>query len=143
MRGSLAGISAAVTSLVAVAFLVPLAVVVGDVARDRVLAEAFRSAAAIGPVLVLTTREEDVARVVSGTAEGSAGRFADYKWDFVLDVADRVRRQRPGVQFATSSYGYARNPPKSVGRIPPEFVINLCQNSTTPSFAADLVLREE
>jgi len=61
MRGSLARISAAVTALVAVAFLVPLTLLVGDVVRDRALADAFRTAAAVGPVLAVTTDPRQVA----------------------------------------------------------------------------------
>jgi len=61
LRGSLARISAAVTALVAVAFLVPLTLLVGDVVRDRALADAFRTAAAVGPVLAVTTDPRQVA----------------------------------------------------------------------------------
>jgi len=78
VRRSLAGISIAVTSLVAVAFLVPLAIVVGTTVRDRVIAEAFRNAAAIGPVLALTTDRGDVARVIASTPTGASGRMTVY-----------------------------------------------------------------
>jgi signal transduction histidine kinase len=78
VRRSLAGISFAVTGLVAVAFLVPLAIVAGNTVRDRVLAEAGRNAAAIGPVLALTTDRRDVERVVAGTPTGARGRMTVY-----------------------------------------------------------------
>ena len=78
MRRSLAGISFAVTVLVAVAFLVPLAVLVGSTVRQRVLAEAFRDAASVGPVLVVTTEPNDVRRVLQSTSAGAAGRTTVY-----------------------------------------------------------------
>jgi signal transduction histidine kinase len=78
VRRSLAGISFAVTGLVAIAFLVPLAIIVGNTVRDRVLAEAGRNAASIGPVLALTTDREDVERVVASTPTGARGRMTVY-----------------------------------------------------------------
>jgi signal transduction histidine kinase len=73
MRRSLAGISTAVTCLVALAFLVPLSLLVGDVVRDRALADAFRTAAAVGPVLALTTEPREVTSAIDGIP-GAAGR---------------------------------------------------------------------
>jgi signal transduction histidine kinase len=78
VRRSLAGISVAVTALVAVAFLVPLAVLVGSTVRQRVVAEAFGQAAAFGPVLVVTTEPADVRRVLQSTPAGVAGRVTVY-----------------------------------------------------------------
>ncbi len=78
MRRSLAGISVAVTALVAVAFLVPLALLVGSAVRQRVVGDAFRVAAAISPVLVVATSPGDVQRVVAGTPSGSSGRLTVY-----------------------------------------------------------------
>jgi signal transduction histidine kinase len=78
VRRSLAGISVAVTALVAIAFLVPLAVLVGGTVRQRVLAEAFRDAAAVGPVLVVTADPNDIRRVLQGTSSGAADRTTVY-----------------------------------------------------------------
>jgi signal transduction histidine kinase len=78
VRRSLAGISVAVTALVAVAFLVPLAVLVGGTVRQRVLAEAFRDAASVGPVLVVTDDPSDIRRVLQGTSSGAADRTTVY-----------------------------------------------------------------
>jgi signal transduction histidine kinase len=78
VRRSLAGISFAVTGLVAVAFLVPLAIIAGNTVRDRVLAEAGRNAASIGPVLALTTDPRDVQRVVASTPTGARGQMTVY-----------------------------------------------------------------
>jgi len=54
MRRTLALVSAAVTSMVAIAFLIPLAVVVADIARDQAFSTAALQAAAIGPTLSAT-----------------------------------------------------------------------------------------
>lgn len=86
--------------------------------------------------------DRDVAAGWDRKEEGDQGRFADYKWDFVLDVANRVRRERPGVRFCTASYGFARKPPKIPDRIPADITVDLCQNSTSPLFAGDLALRD-
>jgi signal transduction histidine kinase len=65
-----------VTALVAIAFLVPLTVIVGSTVRQRVVASAFQSASAIGPILVVTTEPGDIRRVVASTGPGAAGRMA-------------------------------------------------------------------
>ena len=58
VRTTLALVSAAVTSMVAIAFLIPLAVIVRDVARDRAFTSAQLAGAAIEPVLSITTDRE-------------------------------------------------------------------------------------
>ncbi|WP_328667116.1 HAMP domain-containing histidine kinase [Streptomyces sp. NBC_00322] len=74
MRRALAGISLAATLMVALSFLVPLALLVRDQARDRVTTAAEQRAAALSPVLALTTRPADVQQAVSGL--GSDDRLA-------------------------------------------------------------------
>ncbi|MCX4824525.1 HAMP domain-containing histidine kinase [Streptomyces sp. NBC_01142] len=66
MRRALAGIALAVTTMVALSFLIPLALLVRDQARDRVTTAAVQRAAALSPVLALTTRQADVQQAVSG-----------------------------------------------------------------------------
>ena len=78
MRRTLALVSAAVTSMVAIAFLIPLAVIVRDVARDRAFTSAQLSAAAIEPVLAVTTSRAALARAVASTQAGQAGQLALY-----------------------------------------------------------------
>lgn len=78
MRRSLAAISVAVTTVVAVAFLIPLALLVGSVVRDRALAAAFRSAAAIGPVLAVSPDRAALARALSGSPAVSDRRTTVY-----------------------------------------------------------------
>ncbi|MDN3359200.1 HAMP domain-containing sensor histidine kinase [Actinomadura sp. DC4] len=76
MRRSLALVSAAVTSMVALAFLVPLALMVREIARDRALADAERQAASLAPALAISTNRAKIQRAVESTQAGEAGRVA-------------------------------------------------------------------
>ncbi|MEV8531553.1 HAMP domain-containing sensor histidine kinase [Streptomyces sp. NPDC051211] len=60
MRRTLTGIALAATAMVALSFLIPLAMLVREQARDRVTTAAEQRAAALSPVLALTTRPQDV-----------------------------------------------------------------------------------
>ncbi|NBM16118.1 HAMP domain-containing sensor histidine kinase [Streptomyces sp. GC420] len=66
MRRALAGVALAVTSMVALSFLIPLALLVQSEARSRATTEAEQRAAALAPVLALTTRPADVRQAVAG-----------------------------------------------------------------------------
>jgi signal transduction histidine kinase len=76
MRRSLALVSAAVTSMVALAFLVPLALLVREIARDHALTDAERQAASLAPVLAISTDRTAIERAVESTRAGEAGRIA-------------------------------------------------------------------
>ncbi|GAA4636050.1 hypothetical protein GCM10023196_084200 [Actinoallomurus vinaceus] len=76
MRRSLALVSAAVTSMVALAFLIPLALMVKEIARDRALADAERQAGSLAPALAITTDRTALERAVASTQAGAAGRMA-------------------------------------------------------------------
>src|SRR3984957_10399356 len=78
MRRTLALVSAAVTSMVAIAFLIPLAIIVRDVARDRAFTSAQLAGAAIEPVLTVTTSRATLGRAVASTQAGEAGQLAVY-----------------------------------------------------------------
>ncbi|MEU0373836.1 HAMP domain-containing sensor histidine kinase [Streptomyces sp. NPDC006283] len=65
MRRALAGIALAVTSMVALSFLIPLALLVREQARDRVTTAAQQRASALSPVLALTTERGDVQQAVA------------------------------------------------------------------------------
>jgi signal transduction histidine kinase len=78
IRTTLALVSAAVTSMVAIAFLLPLAVIVRDVARDQALTSARLAGASIEPVLAVTTARPALDRAILSTAAGAAGRIAVY-----------------------------------------------------------------
>lgn len=70
MRRALAGIALAATLMVALSFLIPLALLVRDQARDRATTAAEQRAAALSPVLALTTKPADVQQAVSGLSSG-------------------------------------------------------------------------
>ena len=76
MRKTLALVCAAVTSMVAIAFLIPLAVIVRDMARDRAFTSAQLAGASIEPVLAVTTDPAALQRAIVGTAAGAAGQLA-------------------------------------------------------------------
>ncbi|SCL29971.1 Signal transduction histidine kinase [Micromonospora inyonensis] len=64
---ALASLVAAVGTLVALAFLIPLGTTLQDRARDEALADAARRAALVTGTLAVSTRAEDVARAVEAT----------------------------------------------------------------------------
>ncbi|HWO60274.1 MAG TPA: two-component sensor histidine kinase, partial [Umezawaea sp.] len=76
MRRSLALVALAVTSMIALAFLIPLALVVAQLAEDRALAEAERQAVALTPVLVITNEPRAIEQALASTQYGGAGRIA-------------------------------------------------------------------
>lgn len=78
VRTTLALVSAAVTSMVAIAFLIPLAVIVRDVARDRAFTSAQLAGAAIEPVLSITTDRAALERAIASTPAGASGDLAVY-----------------------------------------------------------------
>ncbi|MBO3744624.1 HAMP domain-containing histidine kinase [Streptosporangiaceae bacterium NEAU-GS5] len=71
MRKSLALVAVAVTAMVALAFLIPLAVVVKEIAENRALAEAERQAATIVPALVVTDDTTALERALASTPAGA------------------------------------------------------------------------
>ncbi len=79
VRQRLVLVFAAVTSMVAIAFVVPLCVLVRDVARERALDGADRDASALFPVLAVTDDADALAVAVSRTPAGSNGRLRIYE----------------------------------------------------------------
>ncbi|GGZ23049.1 two-component sensor histidine kinase [Streptomyces poonensis] len=71
MRWALVKVCVAVTTMVVVAFAVPLGLVIKEMARDRAFAGAEREAAAVAPALSITTDRDELERVVA--AAGSDG----------------------------------------------------------------------
>ncbi|SNQ49574.1 Integral membrane sensor signal transduction histidine kinase [Frankia canadensis] len=76
MRWALARVAVAVTTMVALAFLVPLGLLVQHSAHDRAFTRAERQAAQLGPALAITTDQDALRRAVASTADGAAGRVA-------------------------------------------------------------------
>jgi signal transduction histidine kinase len=74
MRWALVKVCVAVTTMVVVAFAVPLGLVIKEMARDRAFSNAERQAAAIAPALSITTDREQLERVVAsaGSDDGMA-----------------------------------------------------------------------
>lgn len=81
MRRTIALVCAAVTSMVAIAFLVPLALLVRQFARDRAFSDAELRAAAIEPVLAVTTSPGGLARAIGAAQAGTDSRVAVYLSD--------------------------------------------------------------
>ena len=76
--------------MVAIAFLIPLAVIVRDVARDRAFTSAQLAGAAIEPVLAVSTDRATLDRAIVSTPAGAAGQLAVY-----LTGPSRVAGARP------------------------------------------------
>ncbi|WAZ21959.1 HAMP domain-containing histidine kinase [Streptomyces cinnabarinus] len=72
MRWALVKVSLAVTTMVVLAFAVPLGLVIKEMARDRAFSNAEREAAAVAPALSITTDRDQLERVVA-----SAGSEAE------------------------------------------------------------------
>ncbi|MGW2208175.1 sensor histidine kinase [Streptomyces sp. NPDC001781] len=71
MRWALVKVCLAVTTMVVVAFAIPLGLVVKEMARDRAFAGAEREAAAVSPALSITTDRDELERVVAAAGAGS------------------------------------------------------------------------
>ncbi|HEX5400691.1 MAG TPA: two-component sensor histidine kinase, partial [Pseudonocardiaceae bacterium] len=67
MRWALARVALAVTATVALAFLIPLALTVRQTAHDKAFADAEQQAAAMAPVLAVTTDAEALRRALAST----------------------------------------------------------------------------
>ncbi|MEY9875445.1 signal transduction histidine kinase [Streptacidiphilus sp. MAP12-33] len=76
MRGALFKVCVAVTTMVALAFLIPLGLMVRETARERAFTAAERQAATLGPALAITTDQGALARALASTQDGAAGLIA-------------------------------------------------------------------
>ncbi|MFI6205230.1 sensor histidine kinase [Streptomyces sp. NPDC051041] len=72
MRWALVKVSLAVTTMVVVAFAVPLGLVIREMARDRAFSNAERHAAAVAPALSITTDRDQLERVVAAAGADAA-----------------------------------------------------------------------
>jgi signal transduction histidine kinase len=72
MRWALVKVCLAVTTMVVVAFAIPLGLVIKEMARDRAFSGAEREAAALAPALSITTDRDQLERVVA-SAGSDAG----------------------------------------------------------------------
>ncbi|MEN3536090.1 HAMP domain-containing sensor histidine kinase [Microbispora sp. ZYX-F-249] len=102
MRRSLALVAVAVTAMVALAFLIPLAVAVKEIAESRALADAERQAATIVPALVVTDDAAALERALASTPAGTSrlavhlpdGRTVGRSRVAPADVAGAAERAR-------------------------------------------------
>ena len=76
MRWALNRLALAITSMVALAFLVPLAVATRQIAYDRAISDARQQATSMVTVLGVDSDLVTLTNAVAGTAAGSAGRLA-------------------------------------------------------------------
>ncbi|MEU5091568.1 HAMP domain-containing sensor histidine kinase [Streptomyces sp. NPDC021356] len=100
MRWALVKVCLAVTTMVVVAFAVPLGLVVKEMARDRAFSHAERQAAAVAPALSITTERDQLERVVASA--GSDARMAVHipatEGGRAVDIG---RRRAAGADIAT------------------------------------------
>ncbi|MER5636338.1 ATP-binding protein [Kitasatospora sp. NPDC002227] len=76
MRWAMVKAAVAGTTMVALAFLIPLGLMVQQTARDRAFTAAERQAAALGPALAITTDQDAIARALASTDAGARDRIA-------------------------------------------------------------------
>ncbi|MFJ2579775.1 sensor histidine kinase [Kitasatospora aureofaciens] len=76
LRWALIKAAVAGTTMVALAFLIPLGLMVQQTARDRAFTAAERQAAALGPALAITTDQDAINRALASTDAGAQNRMA-------------------------------------------------------------------
>ncbi|MFI0541857.1 HAMP domain-containing sensor histidine kinase [Streptomyces sp. RP5T] len=88
MRWALVKVCLAVTTMVVVAFAVPLGLVIKEMARDRAFSNAEREAAAVAPALSITTDRDQLERVVAsaGADSGMAVHLPAGKGQRAVDI---------------------------------------------------------
>ena len=98
MRRRLVALAATTTIMVALAFLIPLAVLVRTLARDRALSAAELEAQSLAPVLALTQDTTALEAAVRATTPGAKGRSDTWQGENKgaalagsLSPSDRVR----------------------------------------------------
>ncbi|MEU0333174.1 HAMP domain-containing sensor histidine kinase [Streptomyces sp. NPDC006193] len=94
MRWALVKVCLAVTTMVVVAFAVPLGLVVEEMARDRAFSNAEREAAAVAPALSITTDRDKLERVVA-SAGADSGMAVHLPADGGRAALDIGRRHAP------------------------------------------------
>jgi signal transduction histidine kinase len=104
VRRTLALVSAAVTSMVAIAFLIPLAIVVADIAASQAFSTAALQAAAIEPTLTTSTQAATVRRAIDLVPGIPAGRITVYlRADSGSGAADPADRLIAGIGHASAA----------------------------------------
>ncbi|MEU6541832.1 HAMP domain-containing sensor histidine kinase [Streptomyces sp. NPDC046859] len=100
MRWALVKVSLAVTTMVVLAFAVPLGLVIREMARDRAFSNAERQAAAVAPALSITTDRDQLERVVA-SAGSDAGMAVHIPASGRSAAVDLGRRRAAAGDVAT------------------------------------------
>ncbi|WP_280716771.1 ATP-binding protein [Kitasatospora sp. MAP5-34] len=103
MRWALIKAAVAGTTMVALAFLIPLGLMVQQTARDRAFTAAERQADALGPALAITTDQDAIARALASTDAGARERIAVHLPGPAASgaVVGQARADAPGVAAAS------------------------------------------
>ncbi|WP_460108291.1 sensor histidine kinase [Streptomyces sp. YKOK-J1] len=99
MRWALVKVCLAVTTMVVIAFAVPLGLVVKEMARDRAFSNAEREAAAVAPALSITTDRDKLERVVA-SAGADSGMAVHLPTDGRRGALDLGRQRAAGEDIA-------------------------------------------
>src|SRR5579884_1107047 len=105
MRRRLVALAATTTIMVALAFLIPLAVLVRTLARDRALSAAELEAQSLAPVLALTQDTTALEAAVRATSPGAKGQL-------VIVLPDGTTVGGPAVPGATGATENDTNDPR-------------------------------
>ncbi|MDC0769337.1 sensor histidine kinase [Streptomyces sp. HD] len=100
MRWALVKVCLAVTTMVVVAFAIPLGLVIREMARDRAFSNAEREAAAVAPALSITTDRDQLERVVA-SAGSDAGMAVHIPASGDATAVDLGRRRAAADDIAT------------------------------------------
>ena len=89
--------------------------------------------------------DRDVAAGWDRKEAGEDGRLTDYMWDFAINVADKIRKERPNVKFCTMSYSCTKEPPQNIDEIPEDVAVIMAQRCDIPGgrFEEDLRRRRQ
>jgi len=101
MRWALVKVCVAVTTMVVVAFAVPLGLVIREMARDRAFSNAEREAAAIAPALSITTDRRQLEMVVA-SAGSDAGMAVHIPASDGVEAVDLGRQRAVGKDIDTT-----------------------------------------
>ncbi|MFI9171450.1 sensor histidine kinase [Streptomyces lincolnensis] len=100
MRWALVKVCLAVTTMVVVAFAIPLGLVIKEMARDRAFSGAEREAAAVAPALSITTDRDQLERVVA-SAGSDAGMAVHLPAGDGTKAVDLGRQRAADADIAT------------------------------------------
>ncbi|TQF07597.1 HAMP domain-containing histidine kinase [Kitasatospora acidiphila] len=110
MRRALVKAAVAGTTMVALAFLIPLGLTVQQTARDRAFTNADKQAAALGPALAITTDRDDLARALASTDAGARGKVA-------IHLPPDAGATAPGATVGTGRAGAPEVAAAALGRV--------------------------